>query len=271
MDDFDGRVGVVTGAGGGIGLALAEAFGSQGMTVVLADVRPELVKDATDRLDAAGIECVGATVDVRDAEAMEELAEGVVGRFGRVDLICNNAGVSVPGRQWELTLADWEAVVGVCLWGVVHGVRSFVPRILAGGAGGHVVNVASMSGVLTSPGIGPYTAAKHGVVGLSKGLRSELANKGVGVSVVCPGMVQTSIVEHMREYAEASGASDHQLRSIERTGEGLAEHGIPAADAAALVVDAVRNDHFWVLPNGSAHLASVRSDLEELVHTPTQS
>lgn len=271
MDDLDGRVAVVTGGGGGLGRAIAEAFGGQGMKVVLADVRPALVTEAVDALGAAGTECVGATVDVRDAAAVEELAAGVVARFGRVDVICNNAGISVPGRQWELTLDDWDAVIGVCLWGVVNGVRSFVPRILEGGRGGHVVNVASMSGLLTSPGIGPYTAAKHGVVGLSKGLRAELVNRGVGVSVVCPGMVRTSIADHMREYAESVGASDKQLASIDRTAEGLAAAAIPPSEAADLVLEAVQGNHFWVLPNGAEHLESVAADVDELRATPTQS
>lgn len=242
MDDLDGRVAVVTGGGGGLGRAIAEAFGGQGMKVVLADVRPALVTEAVDALGAAGTECVGATVDVRDAAAVEELAAGVVARFGRVDVICNNAGISVPGRQWELTLDDWDAVIGVCLWGVVNGVRSFVPRILEGGRGGHVVNVASMSGLLTSPGIGPYTAAKHGVVGLSKGLR-----------------------------AESVGASDKQLASIDRTAEGLAAAAIPPSEAADLVLEAVQGNHFWVLPNGAEHLESVAADVDELRATPTQS
>jgi NAD(P)-dependent dehydrogenase (short-subunit alcohol dehydrogenase family) len=264
---LDGRVAVVTGGGGGLGRAIGEAFGRAGMRVVLADVRPALVTEAVDALGGLGIECVGATVDVRDAAAVEELAAGVVARYDRVDVICNNAGISVPGRQWELTLDDWDAVIGVCLWGVVNGVRSFVPRILAGGHGGHVVNVASMSGLLTSPGIGPYTAAKHGVVGLSKGLRAELANRDVGVSVVCPGMVRTSIAEHMREYAEATGASERQLASIDRTAAGVEAVGMPPEAAAAMVLDAVRDGHFWVLPNGREHLASVQADMDELLRS----
>ena len=271
MDDLDGRVAVVTGAGGGLGRAVARVLGEHGMRVVVADVRPALVTESVDALGADGFDCVGATVDVRDAAAIEELAEGVLARYGRVDLICNNAGISVPGRQWELTLDDWDAVIGVCLWGVVNGVRSFVPRILAGGHGGHVVNVASMSGLLTSPGIGPYTAAKHAVVGLSKGLRAELANKDVGVSVVCPGMVRTSIADHMREYAEATGASERQLASIDRTAAGLQTMAIPPEDAAVLVLEAIRGNHFWVLPNGAEHLASVSADHDELLATPTQS
>ena len=265
MNDLEGRVAVVTGAGAGLGRAMAGAFGGAGMRVVLADVRADAVAAAVDELAATGVECVGATVDVRDAAAVDELAEGVMTRFGRVDLVCNNAGVSIPGRQWELTDGDWDHVIGVCLWGVIHGVRAFVPRILAAGNGGHVVNVASMSGLLTSAGLGPYTAAKHGVIGLSKGLRAELASRGVGVTVVCPGMVQTSIAEHMREYAEATGASERQLASIERTAEGMEATGIPADDAAALVLRAVQGNVFWVLPNGGEHLASVQADFDELL------
>lgn len=265
MTDVAGRVAVITGGGSGIGQALAHALGRAGASVVVADVRAEAMQATVDALHAGGVTAVGATVDVRDDEAVDELARGVADHFGRVDIVCNNAGISIPGRAWELTFEQWRDVIDVCLWGVVNGVRSFVPRILDGGRGGHVVNVASMAGMLHSPGVAPYAAAKHGVVGLSKALRGELANKGVGVTVVCPGMVQTSITEHMREYAHATGASERQLASIDRTAAGVAELGIPAEQAADLVLRAVEGDVFWALPNGEAHLDSVTADHEELL------
>ena len=173
-----GSCAVVTGAASGIGRALARAFGAEGMKVVLGDVNEPLLKEAADELTSKGVECVALAVDVSDAAAVERLAEQAIDRFGSVGVVCNNAGVSTIGKQWEIGIDDWDWVIGVCLRGVVNGVRSFVPRMLAHAGPAHVVITASMGGLLTSPFLGPYAAAKHAVVGLSKGLRAELAGTG---------------------------------------------------------------------------------------------
>lgn len=271
MTELDGGVCVITGAGAGLGRAMADAFGAVGMRVVLTDVDRQRLAVAETQLGAAGVECMTRVVDVRDADAVDALADETVERFGGVHVVCNNAGVSVMGKQWEISRDDWEWVLAVCLDGVVNGIRSFVPRILAThaatGRTGHVVNTASMGGLLSSGYLGPYAAAKHAVVGLSKGLRVELEGRGVGVSVVCPGLMRTEIAEGMRDHMVESGArteaeADAMVRNLRA---GMSAVGMDPAAAAAMVVRAVQADRFWVLPNGASHLDSVRADLEELL------
>lgn len=261
---------MVTGAGAGLGRGLVDAFAAHDMRVVLADVSADRLAVAASELEAAGTECLTRVVDVRDADAVEALADATLDRFGGVHVVCNNAGVSVMGKQWEIGRDDWEWVLGVCLDGVVNGIRSFVPRILATreatGRGGHVVNIASMGGLLSSGYLGPYAAAKHAVVGLSKGLRVELEGRGVGVSVVCPGLMRTEIAEGMRDHMVHSGSrtaeeADAMVRNLRA---GMDAVGMDAPAAAEMVVRGVLADRFWILPNGASHLDSVRADMEEL-------
>ncbi len=196
MEHLGGRVAVVTGAAGGIGLGIAQSFVGEGMRVVLADIDEDALSGAVGQLRGAGADVVGVGVDVTDPASVDALADETVHRFGAVHVIVNNAGLVRGGRSWELSLEEWELVVGVDLWGVVHGVRAFVPRILATGQEGHVVNVGSMASVSPRAGIAPYVASKHAVLGLSDSLRAELEEAGapVGVSVVMPGTVRTRMV-----------------------------------------------------------------------------
>lgn len=193
--DLDGTVAVVTGAASGIGLALAEALVGEGVSVVMADVDGETLHEHRERLAADGHRVHAVPTDVTDADAVERLAETAVDRFGDLHIAVNNAGIVNRGVTWELSLEDWRQVFDVDLWGVIHGVRAFVPRILASGAPGHVVNVASMAAVLPVDRLGPYTAAKHAVLGLSDVLRLDLEGIGapVGVSVVFPGRIRTGM------------------------------------------------------------------------------
>jgi NAD(P)-dependent dehydrogenase (short-subunit alcohol dehydrogenase family) len=195
MEQLDGRTAVVTGAASGIGLAVSEVFVGEGMRVVMADLDGDALRREADRLAAAGHAVHPVVVDVRDAEAVDRLGGEVVERFGQLHVAVNNAGIVNGGNSWELSLEDWHRVLDVNLWGVIHGVRAFVPRILATGDEGHVVNTASMAAVMALPRLGPYTVAKHGVLGLSDVLRAELEAMGapVGVSVVMPGMVKTGL------------------------------------------------------------------------------
>jgi NAD(P)-dependent dehydrogenase (short-subunit alcohol dehydrogenase family) len=267
VEELRSRVAVVTGGASGIGRGLVGAFGAEGMKVVVADVDEIRSKSAVDELHRNGVECFPHVTDVRDPDSVESLAAATYERFGAAHVVCNNAGVSSLGRQWETSLADWQWVIDVCLWGVIHGIRSFVPRMLVGGEEGHVVSTASMGGLMTSPMIGPYTAAKHGVVGISKGLRAELAGTNVGVSVVCPGEIRTSIVDAMRAHIEEEAGgelSDAARATMDTLAGRLVTQGIPADEAAAIVVDAVKRNQFWILPNGGAHLPSVQEDLDEL-------
>jgi NAD(P)-dependent dehydrogenase (short-subunit alcohol dehydrogenase family) len=189
------RVAVVTGAASGIGLAITKAFVREGMRVVMADVNERDLQLRADELTGQGGEVYARAVDVRDPEAVDSVAAAAVGRFGALHVAVNNAGVVATGKSWELPLDEWHRVIDVDLWGVIHGIRAFVPRILASGEEGHVVNVASMAAVLTLGRLGPYTAAKHGVLGLTDVLGAELAAMGapVGASVVMPGMIKTAL------------------------------------------------------------------------------
>lgn len=195
MHELAGKTAVVTGAASGIGLAVAEAFVAQSMQVVLVDFDEDLLGRVEARLAAAGAATLSAVADVRDPDAVERVAEIAVERFGTLHVAVNNAGVVTGGTSWELSLDDWHRVIDTNLWGVIHGIRSFVPRIVASGAEGHVVNVASMAAVLPRAGIAPYVVAKHGVLGLTDVLRAELEAAGapVGASVVMPGMIRTAL------------------------------------------------------------------------------
>lgn len=194
MERLEGHVGVVTGAASGIGLGIARAFAAEGMRLVVSDVDAGRLTTVGEEL-AATTEVETVVADVGDPDAVEDLAQRTVDRFGRVNVICNNAGTIAGGPLWELPLPEWERVLRVNLMGVVHGIRSFVPRILATAEGGHVVNVGSMASVTVVRNIGPYNVAKHGVLALSEGLAKELSRSAppVGVTIVMPGRVRSRL------------------------------------------------------------------------------
>ena len=195
MRELRNRVAVVTGAASGIGLAIVEAFVDQGMQVVMADLDEERLRDHAARLGEGGADVLPVPADVRSPDAVDAVGQSAIERFGTLHVAVNNAGVVGGGNSWEIPLDEWHRVIDVDLWGVIHGVRTFVPLILASGEEGHVVNVASMAAVLTLPRLAPYTVAKHGILGLTDVLRAELEGLGVpvGASVVMPGMVKTAM------------------------------------------------------------------------------
>jgi NAD(P)-dependent dehydrogenase (short-subunit alcohol dehydrogenase family) len=195
-DPFRERVAVVTGGGGGIGLALAQAFAARGAALVLADVDEEALARAERALAGRGAAVLAVPTDVTRRESVEALAERAFGRFGAVHLLCNNAGIAVSGPLVGADPGDWQAAMAINFWGVVHGVDAFVPRMLAHGQGGHVVNTASMAGLVGMDGLGIYCATKFAVVGLSESLYRELAPRGIGVSLLCPMLVATAIAEN---------------------------------------------------------------------------
>jgi NAD(P)-dependent dehydrogenase (short-subunit alcohol dehydrogenase family) len=226
-------VAVVTGAASGIGLGIASHLADAGARVVLADVDERRLAREVDRLGqhrGHGVVC-----DVGDPAALAQLAEEALGRFGAVHIICNNAGIMRAGRSWELSAEDWNTVLRVNLLAVIHGVRIFLPLILSTGQEGHVINMASMAGMVPVKGIGPYNVAKHGVLALSDTLKMELADAGapVGVSVVMPGRVPSRLGRPPEDPIEPS---------FDPNEPGL----LPASEVGRIVVEAVREDRMYV-------------------------
>jgi NAD(P)-dependent dehydrogenase (short-subunit alcohol dehydrogenase family) len=267
-----GRVAVVTGAGGGIGRALAGAFGAAGSSVVLADVDADAVTGAADELEAVGVDVLALAVDVSDAAAVEALAAASVQRFGRVDLLCNNAGVSTFNLLADQTLDDWRWLLGVNLWGVVHGVHAFLPILRAQEHRSHVLNTSSMGGVMGPvPFIGPYQASKAAVVALSEALRVECAayDPQVGVSVLCPSSTESAVMESERSRPPGLGAEDRTadaeaMRLGIRSTLDPAAGGSTASEVAERTLEAIRAGDFWIFVHDGER-PMVEARVEELL------
>ena len=247
-----GKVAVVTGAGSGIGLALANALASAGCSVVLADVQEDALAAAAVEVGAHGVDTLTVVTDVSKADQVEALAASTIERFGAVHVVCNNAGVAGAGDPWVGPIETWEWVMGVNFWGVVHGVRAFLPHLVMSG-GGHIVNTASIAGLY--PGFAaPYDASKHAVVALTEGLYTSLAaaEMPIGVSCLCPGWVKTGIADSDRNWPDEFGAAPERDAGAEITLGYLKraiDEGMPPAAVADLVVDAVANGRYWVFPH----------------------
>ncbi len=203
MKDVAGKVAFVTGAASGMGLTMARSFAAAGMKVVLADIEEEALAQARASFGPTNADVIAIRVDVTDRDAMAAAADRTEAAFGKVHVVCNNAGVAVSGSIADMAYTDWDWVVGVNLDGVVNGVQTFLPRILAHGEGGHIVNTASLAGLLPFAGLGVYNTTKFAVVGMSEALRADLAERNVGVSVLCPGVVNTNIFDSGRNRPEA--------------------------------------------------------------------
>jgi NAD(P)-dependent dehydrogenase (short-subunit alcohol dehydrogenase family) len=254
MQDFRGKVAVVTGAASGIGRALADAFARVGMSVVLADIESAALEHAARAVATLGVPSLAVRTDVSQAAEVERLAERALDAFGAVHVVCNNAGVAISGPAWTHTLADWQWVLGVNLWGVIHGVRVFTPILLAQNAPAHIVNTASMSGLTCVPNMALYGASKHAVVALSETLHHDLAAHGapVKVSVVCPGFVDTRIRDSARNRpAELSDTAPTAPRSaeVDALARQLLARGLTPAHVADAVLDAIRAERLYVFPD----------------------
>jgi NAD(P)-dependent dehydrogenase (short-subunit alcohol dehydrogenase family) len=253
MREFRNKVAVITGGASGIGLAIAERFAREGMRLVLADIERQPLDDATERLRREGVEVLGVETDVSDAGQMDALGAATLDAFGAAHIVCNNAGVAITGLTWQLTTADWKWVIGANLWGVIHGIRVFVPKLVAQDEG-HIVNTASMAGLVSVPGLGPYCVTKHGVVTLSETLHGELLATGskVGVSVLCPSWVQTGIFESDRNRPAALSNPETE-RTLQRRqqqrqlGAAILSTGISASEVADRVFDAIVEERFYIL------------------------
>jgi NAD(P)-dependent dehydrogenase (short-subunit alcohol dehydrogenase family) len=252
MESFEGKVAAVTGGASGIGKAMANRFGAAGMRVVVADIEKEALDEAVAELEAAGVEAIGVPTDVSDGTAVEALRDAALDRFGAIHVACNNAGVATGGKVWEQTVDDWQWVLGVNLWGVIHGVRAFVPVMLRQGEG-HVVNTASMAGLTSPPFMGIYNVTKHAVVTLSETLHGELTMEGgaVGVSVLCPGWVKTRIADASRnrpgQTALAGAVEEGGEAMIRDVLNNFISTGLDPAQVAEEVFEAVRDRRFYVL------------------------
>jgi NAD(P)-dependent dehydrogenase (short-subunit alcohol dehydrogenase family) len=252
MKEFKDKVALVTGAASGIGYAMADRFASVGMKVVLADVEESALAAAENGLKAKGAPVLAVRTDVSKADDVEELAKRVYDKFGGVHVLCNNAGVGGGGLSWETPLEDWHWVLGVNLWGVIHGIRTFIPRMLKDGSEGHVINTASVAGLITSPYMAVYGATKHAVVAITESMKMELDLVGakIGASVLCPGFVATKISESERNRPggppATGGESEQQVMLRELARQQIAG-GIKPAEVAEAVLEAIRSERFYVV------------------------
>ena len=261
METMTGRVAVVTGAASGIGKALALGFAGEGANVVLADIEEEPLRAAEAEVADHGVEALGVITDVTDADSVGALAQATIDRFGAVHMVCNNAGVGGGGLIRNQQLVDWKWVVDVCLWGVIHGVHHFLPHLIEAEES-HIMSTASVAGLMSVPGLGPYNAAKYGVVAIMETLHLEMQrdrNADVGVSVLCPGVVRTNIATAQRNRPaelrrerrpRPEGEAPTETADARRRNANIAaalERGMDPAQVAAKVIEAMYERRFWVL------------------------
>ncbi len=275
IQDFAGRTAVLTGAGSGFGLECARIGAQRGMKLVLVDVQQDALDRAAAELTAAGAEVMARKVDVSSAAEMEALAGDVVARFGAPHFVFNNAGVGSGGLIWENSVRDWEWVLGVNLWGVVHGVRLFTPHMLAAAQAdptwrGHIVNTASMAGLLTPPNMGIYNVSKHAVVSLTETLYQDLrlVTDQVSASVLCPYFVPTGISQSHRNRPgdmASEKPTQSQLIGQAMSDKAVSSGKVTAAEVAALVFDAIAADRFYIFSHPRA-LGNVRARMEGIVN-----
>lgn len=275
IQNFQGKTAVLTGAGSGFGLECARIGARLGMNLVLVDVQADALERAEAEMKAAGVKVLARRVDVSDAAQMASLAEDVRSTFGAPHFVFNNAGVGSGGLIWENSVKDWEWVLGVNLWGVIHGVREFTPMMLAAakadpGWQGHIVNTASMAGLLTPPNMGIYNVSKHAVVALTETLYQDLrlVTDQVGASVLCPYFVPTGISQsHRNKPADLAGEKPTQSQLIGQamSDKAVGSGKVTAAEVAQMVFDALREDRFYVFSHPKA-LGNVRTRMESIVN-----
>ena len=279
ISDFKGKTAVLTGAGSGFGLECARIAAGLGMQVVMADVQQDALGKAAAEIAGMGVQVLARRVDVAKADEMQGLANAVKAQFGAPHFVFNNAGVGSGGLVWENTLADWEWVLGVNVWGVVHGVRLFTPMMLEAAKAdpafqGHIVNTASMAGLLTAPNMGIYNVSKHAVVALTETLYQDLklVSDQISASVLCPYFVPTGITQSQRN--RPSSLPEEKQTQSQLIGQAMSDKAVSsgkvsAAQVAQFVFDAVAQDQFYVYSHPQA-LGNVQSRMEAIVqqHNP---
>jgi NADP-dependent 3-hydroxy acid dehydrogenase YdfG len=262
MKEFKNKVAVITGAASGIGRGIANRAVKEGMKVVLADIEKDALIQTEKELKALGANVISILTDVSKHEHIENLAQKTIDMFGEVHLLCNNAGVAAPGPIWECTLSDWRWVIGVNLWGVIHGIQTFIPIMLQQDNECHIVNTASMAGLMSGDaGNGIYGVTKHGVVALSESLRAGFEQMGsrIGISVLCPGIVNTRIAHSERNRPAEFRDPDYvpcieriiknhpEYEQLVRETVKLWDKGTPPDQSGDIVFEAIRNNMFYIL------------------------
>ena len=275
MDQLEGRVAVVTGAASGIGLAFAERFAAEGMKVVLADIEDAPLAEAVATIKSRGGTAMAVRTDVLHEAEIRRLADTAFATWGNVHILCNNAGVSAGALAdgvWNVSMQDWDWVLGVNFSGVLHGIRHFVPRMLAAGEPGHIVNTASVAGIVSATS-GPYTVSKHAVVALSEMLYKDLKlrNSNLSASVLCPGWVNTRILdsardrpEEMMQNALAQPVLTPKIEMMRKAVGELLRNGFQPPEIADLVCQAIRSDTFYVVPVQEDIAAAIEKRLEDI-------
>jgi NAD(P)-dependent dehydrogenase (short-subunit alcohol dehydrogenase family) len=266
MHDFQGTVAVVTGAANGIGRALAQRAAAEGMAVVLADKNAAALSTASAELASTGAEVLAVPTDVSRADEVEALAQAAFSAFGTTHLLCNNAGVGIAAPILESSLEDWEWALGVNLWGVIHGVHSFVPAMRAQSEPCHIVNTASIAGLISPPGLGVYRTTKHAVVAFSEALYHELREVAphIHVSVLCPGLVRTGILSSARRPGAGTSPAHAAPNPEEERLRAALDEGMDPEAVADVVFRAIREERFYILTH-PARNHQIRTRMEDIL------
>jgi NAD(P)-dependent dehydrogenase (short-subunit alcohol dehydrogenase family) len=268
MQDLKGKVAVVTGAASGLGRSMALAFAAEGMDLALADVDERGLNEVVQAASAKDVRSFSMKVDVSRAQDVEALRDRALSQLGGIHIVCNNAGVSPLGAAWESSVADWQWILGVNLWGVIHGVRAFAPHLIAQNEG-HIVNTASVSGLISPPGSSAYNVTKHAVVALSETLHHDLRerNSAVGVSVLCPAYVPTRITESERNRPGDLPSSEKSRETLAREAmlkKAVTSGKVSADQVAQAVVAAVKENRFYILTHARIK-GAIQARMEDIL------
>jgi len=267
MKEFAGKVAVITGGASGIGLAMARRLATEGMKIVVGDIEQAALDSTVAEMSKQGTEVIGVRTDVSKPESVQALADATLERFGAAHVVCNNAGVAAGGILWESPLEDWRWGLGVNMWGVIHGVRTFVPIMIAQGTEGHIVNTASILGLGVVPFSGIYTVSKHAVTALSETLLYDLAAVAspLKVSVLCPGWVRTALADSDRNRPSPAEREPGPMeQAFEDAARDFIASGMPPEEVAEHVFRAIRDERFWVLPH-EKNKALVRARMQSIL------
>ncbi len=268
MENLTGKVAVITGGASGIGFATAKALAEQGAKIVIADIEAGALDKAVGALSSSGAKVEGVVCDVANLASVLHLADTAFSRMGGVHIVFNNAGVAVGGPIAEMKHSDWDWIIKVDLWGPIHGVEAFLPRMIEQRQGGHILFTSSFAGLVPNEGLGPYCVAKYGVVALAEVLRREIRQHGIGVSVLCPMRVETNIGSSERNRAADFGGAEAspRVQPQDAGNRNLAGRVLQVDEVAAKVIDAIIANRLYILPHDESR-QSIRRRFERIDHT----